>query len=116
MTLIYVAGPMTGIPEFNYPTFHAAVHRLAQRGHRATSAAHGHDTITPLPAPREESARPYDHYLRYALNRLLACDAVALLPGWENSAGTALEHHVATTLAMPVHHIDYWLNRTKENA
>lgn len=34
---IYIAGPMSGFPEFNYPTFHAVASALELTGERSES-------------------------------------------------------------------------------
>ena len=40
---IYLAGPMTGLPEYNYPAFHAEAARLRGLGfHVENPAEHGH--------------------------------------------------------------------------
>ena len=36
---LYIAGPMTGLPRFNYPAFHAAADVLRRMGHDAVSPA-----------------------------------------------------------------------------
>lgn len=39
---IYLAGPMTGLPEFNYPAFHAEAARLRGLGYQVENPAdHG---------------------------------------------------------------------------
>ncbi|MCY1527250.1 hypothetical protein D9M68_623110 [compost metagenome] len=39
MKRIYLAGPMTGLPEFNYPAFHAEAARLRALGYQVENPA-----------------------------------------------------------------------------
>jgi hypothetical protein len=32
----------------------------------------------------------------------VTCDAIQLLPGWENSRGATLEHHIAVALGLQI--------------
>ena len=91
---IYVAGPMTGIEELNFPAFHAAAARLRAEGHHVENPAE----INPDPAAKWEDC------MRADIVKLLECEAIALLPGWEKSRGATLEHHIATSLGMSVIH------------
>jgi len=90
---IYIAGPMTGLPEHNFPAFHAAAERLRQAGWEPVNPAENFDGRTDL--PRET-------YLRADIKLLATCEAVALLPGWEESRGARLEYLIAWELGMPV--------------
>lgn len=45
---------------------------------------------------------PRQRYLRVDIAMLVQCDAVALLPGWENSPGAQLEYLIARTLDLDV--------------
>lgn len=95
---VYIAGPMTGLPDFNYPAFHQAEQDLIARGYEVvcpTSNSGG------SPPPVEE-AKPWDWYLRKAISLLLTCEGIYLLPGWENSKGARLEEHIASELGMEV--------------
>lgn len=95
-TAVYLAGPMTGYPEFNFPAFKAAASDIDEMGVGAVyCTAFG----TP-PAP--EDALPWDEYLREALRLMLTCNAVVVLPGWRESKGARLEVHVALELGIPV--------------
>ena len=95
-TAVYLAGPMTGYPEFNFPAFKAAASDIDEMGVGAVyCTAFG----TP-PAP--EDALPWDEYLREALRLMLTCNAVVVLPGWRESKGARLEVYVALELGMPV--------------
>lgn len=95
---VYISGPMTGYPGFNYEAFNAA---------EATLAAKGHEPINPARHPVDPSWT-WSDYLRTDLRDVLAADAVAVLPGWECSRGAALEVHVAHSLGMTVLPIDRW--------
>lgn len=89
---IYVAGPMTGLPEYNFPLFNATAARLRSEGwHVENPAEHGH----------VEGATWAD-YLRYDLSRVVTCGAMYLLPGWSKSKGAGLEVHVAGVLGLQV--------------
>jgi hypothetical protein len=92
MDRTYLAGPMSGLPAFNYPAFHAAAARL-----RATGAHVENPAENPVPACGTWAA-----YMRMALAQLVTCDTIALLPGWSASRGATLEHKVAVELGMRV--------------
>ena len=104
MTVVYVAGPMSGIPEFNFPAFVEAEKKLADAGY---------DVISPTAKGKPEGdqydgARPYEWYVREDLKMLLEADGVALLPGAQNSRGARMERQVAEFLKMPVGSVDEW--------
>jgi hypothetical protein len=104
---IYIAGPMTGYKAYNAPAFAEAAEFLRERGH---------DVVTPHERNAfvwmQKKGRVFDplydkcdygdpmlnHMVADDLNEVCNADAVALLPGWENSRGTLLEVHGATLL------------------
>ena len=90
---IYIAGPMTGLAEHNFPAFHAAADRLRQAGWDVVNPAENFGGRTDL--PRET-------YLRADVVLLVGCDAIAMLPDWEDSRGAKLEYLLARELGMPV--------------
>lgn len=92
MLRIYLAGPMSGIPDYNYPAFNAEAARLRALGHHVEN-------------PAENTAPPCNSwagYMRIALRQMLTCDAVALLPGFAESRGATIEHDLAKQLGMRV--------------
>ena len=101
---VYIAGPMTGLPEFNYPAFRLAELDLIDAGHCVHNPVHI-ERHNPTPG----TPQPWDWYVRHALRMVLDSGAVALLPGWENSRGATLEHQVATALGLDVRPLDGWL-------
>lgn len=89
---LYLAGPMTGFEDFNFPAFNAMAAQLRARGYVVENPAE-HGVV--------EKADWAD-YMAYDLTRLGLCGQVAVLPGWENSKGARLEVHIARELGMPV--------------
>jgi hypothetical protein len=87
---IYLAGPMTGYPDFNFPAFHAAAKKIRDEGHECVNPAEiVSDTTT-----------PWVDCMKRDIAGLLTCEAVATLPGWEKSKGASLEVLIAKTLGM----------------
>ncbi|MBI1373332.1 MAG: DUF4406 domain-containing protein [Phycisphaera sp.] len=90
---IYIAGPMTGLPEHNFPAFDAAARRLEKNGWEVVNPADNFGGLTSLPRAS---------YLRIDMALLLQCDALALLPCWEDSIGARLEYLLARELDLPI--------------
>ena len=111
---IYVAGPMRGVPEFNFPAFHAAAAALRALGHEVFSPAerdnerHGVDISKGnLTGDEDLAAKDYGFDLRVALGEDLAyicahADTIAMLPGWQNSKGAQAEYATAIALGLAV--------------
>jgi len=94
---VYLSGPMSSMPAYNFPAFHAAAERIRSRGLEVVSPAEMDEADDVQPG-----GRPWEEYLRRDLAALLRCKGVAVLPGWRTSKGATLEVHVATWLSMPV--------------
>lgn len=98
----YLAGPMRGIHEYNFPAFYAAA---------AALRAHGLDVWSPAENdvnqdgfdPAKDTAHPMRHYMKRDLPAVLNADMVCVLPGWEKSQGAQLEVHVARACGIPVY-------------
>lgn len=109
---IYLAGPMRGIPEFNFPAFMAAAARLRADGHEVFNPAekdnekYGTDISKGNHEGREDvAASQHGFSLREALAADLAwicaeADAIALLPGWFQSKGAKAEFYTAEALGI----------------
>ncbi|WP_087864022.1 DUF4406 domain-containing protein [Comamonas thiooxydans] len=90
---IYIAGPMSGLPDFNYPAFHAAAAVLRTQGHHVENPAEN-----PRPA-----CGTWQGYMRMSLRQIAACDCLYMLPGWRGSRGARIEHGLALDLGLEVH-------------
>jgi hypothetical protein len=96
---LYLAGPMRGIDQFNFPAFHTAAQELRSYGATVVSPAE-HDEEQGFD-PTLNSLDGFDlaAALSWDLTQILhEVDAIALLPGWEASSGVAAE--VATARAV----------------
>lgn len=91
---LYLAGPMAGLPEHNFPAFHAEAARLR---------ALGYTVANPAEINGDSPNMPYMWYIRRDLAELIQCEAVALLPGWYTSRGANIEYATARMLEMPTY-------------
>lgn len=100
---LYVCGPMTGIEGFNYEIFNIAAADLRASGYEVENPAD-------LEAENTSGApQAWDWYMRRAITKLMLCNGIALLNGWENSRGAVIEVNLAHNLGYQIRHIDAWL-------
>ncbi len=92
MKSIYLSGPMSNLPELNFPAFHQAAIDLRSLGHRVINPAE----INP------DSTMSWEECMRADIRALCDCHVVALLPGWEKSKGAHLEVHIAHRLGLTI--------------
>lgn len=88
----YIAGPMTGYDELNYPAFEWAVQQLRKIGCQVCSP---HE-LNP------QEGRTWQECMVVDIKEMLDCDGILTLDGWEKSKGATLEVHIATQLEKPV--------------
>jgi len=89
---VYIAGPMTGYPAFNFPAFHEAQKWLE---------GHGYEVFNPALADGGDTSKSWDYYLRRDIPALCECDLLVALPGWARSRGAVVEVAVARMLGIP---------------
>lgn len=106
----YVAGPMRGYPEFNFPAFDLTTYWLRWMGHTVFNPAerdikNGFDP-TGLKGTMEELAE-----LNFDLREALAADMaficehathIYMLPGWSKSPGATAERALGLALGLTI--------------
>lgn len=87
---IYISGPITGKPDLNREAFARALALIHAAGHEPVNPHH-------INADLGENA-PWEEYLKRDIAELVTCDAIMLLPGWQDSKGARLENKIARKL------------------
>jgi hypothetical protein len=108
---VYLAGPMRGHKDFNFPVFHHAAKVLRSQGFIVFSPAehdlkkHGDAIAHNEKGDEDLATKTVGFSIREAMGSDLAwicaeADIVALLPGWEASTGATAER--ATGIAINI--------------
>lgn len=104
--LVYLLGPMTGIPEFNFPAFKAAADELRARGFDVLSPAEMDEAegFEPSPTGDDQAAEQYAQFLARDIQKIAEAgvDAGVALPGWERSGGANTEVAFLRALGRPI--------------
>ena len=114
---IYVAGPMRGRPQFNFPTFNAVTKYLRDQGHDVFNPAerdiemHG---AVPFMSSETGDMKDIEHtglsvrdVLAFDLGWLCRdAEAILMLPGWETSMGATAEWAAARAVGMKIIYTD----------
>jgi len=90
----YISGPMSGLPELNYPAFFAAEEQLSSSFSKILNPARL--TLD------EGQSNTWENWMRKAIAMMTEATHVFLLPGWQNSKGARLEVLIAESLGLTI--------------
>ena len=110
---IYIAGPMSGYPQFNFPAFFAAQKVLESQGWKVYNPAQKdlEASLDPTSVVTGDAKKAiaagfdFREAFGWDLDKVIRSDAVYMLRGWEHSPGAKAEHAAAT--AMQKHYPEY---------
>lgn len=91
---LYIAGPMTGYPEYNFPAFFAAERFYSKAGFDVLNPARVDvetDGFDPRKDPTAKPPLSHAEYMERAKANVASCEYMALLPGWHFSVGVFVE-------------------------
>lgn len=106
MTKVYIAGPMSGMKDFNFPAFFEAERQLEALGYEVINPAHNdgatvQEALQSAGTP-ESPNKLWSYYMKRDLPHVMDVDMLCVLPGWQNSKGASLEVAVAKALGLPL--------------
>ena len=98
---VYIAGPMRGLPDFNYPTFNFYAERAREAGFAVVNPA---EIAAQFGTPEEINGNRalLAAVVAAELHALDTCNAICLLPGWEKSVGAKRELARALQLGLSI--------------
>lgn len=107
---VYIAGPMRNHAQYNFPAFDAAAEKLRAEGYKVINPADmdRESGLCPSKLPDDWDWSTYppgtdaSEFVDRDLDALATCDAIYMLPGWEDSQGASAEHAVATWRGLTV--------------
>lgn len=110
---IYIAGPMSGYPEFNFPAFFAAEAMLNRAGWEVFNPAaksqedelDAEAFITGDNLKVIEKGFDFKKCYLWDIEHVMKANAIYMLKGWQYSPGAVGEHAVAVT--MKKHYPEY---------
>lgn len=89
---IFISGPMSGLPNYNFAAFNEAAAMLADEGY---------NVYNPADFGIVEGAE-WGDYIRATVAMLMQCESIYMLKDWNKSSGAKLELQLAQTLKMRV--------------
>ena len=98
--IVYIAGPMSGLPDNNYPAFDAAAERLKAEGHRVINPADTSRMVDQNRAFWYHTEATWLDYMVENMRRMKHATAIHFLPNWENSYGARIEALVAEKMSL----------------
>lgn len=102
---VYIIGPVTGREDRNLGAFCDAAYRLAEAGY---------EPVLPHSVVPEDAGWP--RALLASVHRMLECDGVAMLTGWEHSQGACVERGVCLDIGLPpIKTVEEWIECSRSH-
>jgi hypothetical protein len=116
VTTLYIAGPMTGYQDFNFPAFDEAAEQLRAAGYDVINPADVDRSlgIDPAVASLHPSEQAFHEAMKRDIPLVLSADGIALLTGWRQSRGALVEYDVCRAIGHPAMNVDAWLFRASK--
>jgi len=102
---IYIAGPMTGLPDFNFPAFFAAEQEFTEQGYKCFNPAQMDidcDGTDRTGQTGHEVVPNITEIARRDIDAVFQCDVIYMLRGWEHSKGARAEHALAIWIGLEI--------------
>jgi deoxyuridine 5'-triphosphate nucleotidohydrolase len=110
---LYVAGPMSGLPDHNFPAFHTAARSLRNAGYEVICPAEGvveEVRLEGIRLGREfNETEIWQRCMRRDFQSILQVDGIALLGGWMQSKGARAEDDLASHIGIPRKPVAEWI-------
>jgi hypothetical protein len=98
-TVVYISGPVTDVEDNNRSQFLFAQQMLLSAGCSVFNPIHIEGPIDPL-----QGDAMHQYYMHFCVRALPECDAIFLLPDWQNSKGAKWEKKIADMLGLTVYY------------
>ncbi len=102
---LYLAGPMSGYVNYNFPLFHQVANLLRSQGFEVNNPA-DKETLDGTDKPDLAKVPTRAEAMRQDIPLVIECDGIVLLPNWKNSVGARFETMLATQCGMDVYEWD----------
>lgn len=108
---IYVSGPMTGLPLYNWPAFEVAARVLRSQGWDVVSPTETDEKVDHVVVTRSGGSvlavettgkYTYEQILALDFEDVRSCTHIFLLPGWQHSTGARRELAVAIECGLEI--------------
>lgn len=97
---IYIAGPMTGLPNFNFEAFDRAAIHLKALGYEPLNPADNGREFLAKNNNKAPDERQYRQLLSRGREMIRQCSKIYLLKGWEKSYGARDELSYALIIGL----------------
>jgi hypothetical protein len=97
--LVYISGKITGLERSEAAAIFNDAEQIIKLG--------GNTPANPMIMIKQRDDFTWEHHMKEAIQLMLACDAIIMLPNWPQSRGAKIEHSIAKTLRIPISYLNY---------